>query len=72
MEDDGESQVFETKISSIKEELRMLRDQGIIDDGTYRDFSFLTSTATTLDRLDQLSQNLTEIRQNRKQGAYNS
>ena len=67
MGDDGESHVFETKISSIKEELRMLRDQGIIDDGTYTDFSFLTSTAKTLDQLDQLSEDLAEIRQNRKQ-----
>lgn len=65
MRENSESLVFKTKMSDIREELRLLREQGIISDGTYMDFYFLTSTATTLDQLDQLTQDLAEICQDK-------
>jgi len=66
MKENRESMVFKMKISDIREELRMLRKQGVIDDGTYMDFYFLTSTATTFDQLNQLTNDLAEICQDRK------
>jgi len=35
MRENRESLVFKMKMSSIREELKMLREQGIINDGTY-------------------------------------
>ena len=61
MRENRESLVFKMKMSSIREELKMLREQWIINDGTYMDFYFLTSTATTLDQLDQLTHDLAEL-----------
>jgi len=66
MKENRESMVFKMKMSNIREELRVLRKQGIIDDGTYMDFYFLTSTATTFDQLNQLTNDLAEICQERE------
>lgn len=63
MKEDRESLVFERKRFTIEQRLRMLREQGIINDGTYADLYFLTSNATTLDQLQQLAQDLTELSQ---------
>jgi ribosomal protein L19E len=63
VEQNRESLIFNKKVSSIREELRMLREQGIINEGTYMDFCFLTSNATSFDQLDQLAQDLAEISQ---------
>jgi len=65
MKGNGESSVFKTRLFEIGKELRMLREQGIIDQMTYVDFLFLASNATTSDQLDQLTQDLAEICQAR-------
>ena len=70
MKQKRESEVFEVKASSIKEELGMLREQKIIDEETYRDFFFLASNATTFDQLDQLAHDLGEIWEWRRQAIY--
>jgi len=54
---------LEKKMSNLKEELKLLREQGVINDGTYDDFYFLISSATTPDQLSQLSQDLDELSQ---------
>jgi ribosomal protein L19E len=61
MESNNDSLIFMAKVSNIREQLRMLREQGIINDGAYMDFYFLTSTAQTFDQLDQLTDDLAEI-----------
>ncbi len=65
MKENRDSLVFKRKVSRIKEELRMLREQQLIDQQTYKDFFFLTSNATTSDQLDQLSRDLAEISQSK-------
>jgi ribosomal protein L19E len=61
MKENRESQIFKKKLSNIKRDLRMLREQELIDQETFMDFFFLTSNATTFDQLDQLTQDLAEI-----------
>ena len=67
MRENREALVIKTRLSKIRKDLRMLRDDGIIDQMTYRDFLFLASNATTADQLDQLTEDLFEIRNLRRE-----
>ncbi|MBW2059233.1 MAG: hypothetical protein JRH07_07210 [Deltaproteobacteria bacterium] len=63
MGENRETAVFKARLSSIKEELRILMEANIIDYKTYMDFCFLASNAMSLDQLDELTHDLAEIRQ---------
>ena len=67
MNENREALVIKMRLSKIRKDLRMLRDDGIIDQMTYRDFLFLASNATTADQLDQLTEDLFEIRNLRRE-----
>jgi len=55
--------MFKKKLSSLKRVLSALKEDGIIDDQTHQDYMLLISRVQTSDQLDEIAQDLFEIRQ---------
>ena len=63
MRDQDEAWIFRRKLQNLKRVLKNIKEEGIIHDGTYRDYMVLISNAQMADQLDEIAKDLFEIRE---------
>lgn len=61
MKDTRETSILRDKLYDLIARLRILREKGIIKNGTYGDYMFLILSARTLDQLDEINHDLMEF-----------